>query len=744
MRKTLSALFLLSAMITTQAMSEQTYTNRLAREKSPYLLQHAHNPVDWYAWGPEAFEKAKREDKPIFLSIGYSTCHWCHVMEEESFENVETAKFLNEHFVPIKVDREERPDVDQVYMTAVTAMTGSGGWPLSAFLTPDLKPFYGGTYFPKDDRYGMPSFLRVLQSLSQSWKNNREALVKAGDNVVDALRQQTRGRGDGGGAGEELGPVVLTKAYEQLRSSFDPDRGGFGSAPKFPRSHTLSFLLRVWKRTGQKDALEMVTKTLDEMARGGMYDQLGGGFHRYSVDERWHVPHFEKMLYDQALLSKTYLEAYQITKSPAYARIASEILDYVLREMTSPEGGFYCAQDADSALDASWPKEKREGAVYVWEQAEIERLLGVDDAKIINLMYGVEPNGNVASDPHGEFPNKNVLFVAHDEEDVAKRMGKTREEIRLRLGVARTKLMAVRVQRPAPHLDDKVLTDWNGLMISSMALGYRVLGDKRYRDAAVKAANFLLAKMARADGKLLHRYRKGAPPYPPRQAGRDEDEAGIVGTLEDYAFLVHGLFDLFEAVQDPKYLEQAAHWTSEMTRLFWDEKAGGFFLSAHDAEALLLRSKEIYDGAIPSGNSFAALDLLRVGRLTGNRALEERARKVFVAFSREIVAAPSAYPQMLMALDFSFGPVQEIVIAGDLGEAGTEAMLAEIYQRFLPSTVIAIHPSQPASTRVAMEKLIPFMVGQNSINGKPTVYVCQNYACQVPTTDIGKFKEALK
>ncbi len=716
-------------MITTQSMSDQTFINRLAREKSPYLLQHAHNPVDWYAWGPEAFDKAKREDKPIFLSIGYSTCHWCHVMEEESFENVETAKFLNEHFVPIKVDREERPDVDQVYMTAVTAMTGSGGWPLSAFLTPDLKPFYGGTYFPKDDRYGMPGFLRVLQSLSQSWKDNREALVKAGDNVAEALRQQTRGSGSGEG-GEALGPVVLTKAYEQLRSSFDPDRGGFGSAPKFPRSHTLSFLLRVWKRTGQKEALEMVTKTLDEMARGGMYDQLGGGFHRYAVDERWHVPHFEKMLYDQALLSKTYLEAFQITKSPAYARIASEILDYVLREMTSPEGGFYCAQDADSALDASRPKEKKEGAVYVWEEAEIERLLGVQDAKIISLMYGVESNGNVASDPHGEFPNKNVLFVAHEEEDVAKRLGLTVGEVRLRLREAKGKLMTVRVQRPAPHLDDKVLTDWNGLMIASMALGYRVLGDKRYRDAAVKAADFLLSKMARADGKLLHRYREG--------------EAGIVGTLEDHAFLVHGLFDLFEAVQEPKYLEQAVRWTGEMNRLFWDNKAGGFFISAHDAEALLLRSKEIYDGAIPSGNSFAALDLLRVGRLTGNRTFEERAQKVFESFSHDIAAAPSAYPQMLMALDFSFGPVQEIVIAGDVGEAGTEAMLAEIYQRFLPSTVMAIHPSQPASMRVAIEKLIPFMVGQNSINGKPTAYVCQNYACQAPTTDIKKFKEALK
>ncbi len=697
---------------------QHRYTNRLAHEKSPYLLQHAHNPVDWYPWGKEAFAKAKKEDKPIFLSIGYSTCHWCHVMEEESFEDPQTAQFLNEHFVPIKVDREERPDVDQIYMAAVMAMTGSGGWPLSVFLTPDLKPFYGGTYFPNSDRYGMPSFMTLLRSLSESWKANRAGLVNAGENLTQAIRQQSQ-REAGGSA--RLDADVLKRAHEQLRGNFDSDLGGFGGAPKFPRSHLLSFLLRYWKRSGDAEALGMVTKTLDEMAKGGMYDQLGGGFHRYSVDERWHVPHFEKMLYDQALLAKTYLEATQATGNAEYARVAREIFDYVFREMTSAEGPFYCAQDADSVPDAKRPRDKKEGAVYVWEQAEIEILLGKENAEIFDYAYGVESHGNAQSDPHGEFTNKNILFAAHGEAQIAKRFSKKPEEVRDILRNAREKLMAVRAQRPSPHLDDKMLTDWNGLFISSLAMGSMVLEESRYRDAAKKAADFILARLVDKDGRLLHRYRDG--------------EAGIPATLEDHAFLAHGLFDLFEATQEPKYLDQAKHWTQEMIRLFWDEKAGGFFLSAHDAESLITRSKEVYDGAIPSGNSVAALALLRVGRLTMDSKLEEQGSKVLKAFSREIDNAPSAYPQMLIALDFALGPVKEIVIAGDVQEAGTKDMLREIYKRFLPNAVVVVNPATPGPVKSAIEALMPFVAKQNPIAGKPTAYVCQNYACSAPTND---------
>ncbi len=696
------------------------YTNRLAKEKSPYLLQHAHNPVDWYAWGPEAFAKAAREEKPIFLSIGYSTCHWCHVMEEESFEDEATAQLLNAHFVPIKVDREERPDVDQIYMKAVMAMGGSGGWPLSVFLTPDLKPFYGGTYFPKSDAYGMPSFTRVLGSVRDAWQNNRAALNSQGENVANALRQMMKREGK---ASLALEPALLFSAYQQLRGAFDADLGGFGGAPKFPRSHVLSFLLRYWKRTDNAEALAMVTKTLDAMAAGGMFDQLGGGFHRYSVDERWHVPHFEKMLYDQALLSRSYLEAYQITGNAHYGAIARSILDYVLREMTAPEGGFYSAQDADSAPDPAKPREKKEGAVYVWEHAEIQRLLGSDAAQLFCLAYGVEPNGNALNDPHGEFVHKNILFAAHNREDLAKRFKLSVPEIEKSLSQSRTKLLAERAQRPAPHLDDKVLTDWNGLMISSLAYAYGVLGDERYRAAAVKAADFLLKTMRGADGRLLHRYRDG--------------DAAIEATLEDHAFFIHGLLDLFEVTQEARYAEQAAHWTREMIRLFWDGEDGGFFLSGPDAKDLIARGKEVYDGAIPSGNSFAALDLLRLGRLTMDQKMEALAIKVFDAFAQELGQGPSAYPQMLIAADFALGPVQEIVLAGERHDAALQGMLQDVWRIFLPNKIVVWN--QPA-----LEELAPFLKQQKAMDGKTTAYVCRQYACQQPVTDRQALKQLLE
>ncbi len=683
------------------ASAEPAHTNRLAKEKSPYLLQHAHNPVDWYPWGEEAFEKARLEKKPIFLSIGYSTCHWCHVMERESFEDPATAELLNTHFVPIKVDREERPDVDALYMQAVTQMTGQGGWPLSVFLTPDRHPFYGGTYFPPEDRWGHPGFKGLLRGIAGAWETRREEVMQSGQAMVEALR----GPAEAGGAGlEALSKETLERAFQALSESYDETYGGLGPAPKFPRSHALSLLLRHWKRTGAPRALEIVEGTLRAMAAGGIYDHVGGGFHRYSTDAQWHVPHFEKMLYDQALLARTYLEAHQATGKAEYARTAREIFDYVLRDMTGGNGGFYSAEDADS-LELG-EKEQKEGAFYVWSAKEIEGILGKPDAEAFGLLYGVQLHGNAAHDPQGEFAGKNILYKARS-------VKPEQEELDRR---CRKKLFDARAKRPRPHLDDKVLADWNGLMISSMAFGAQVLDEPAYAEAARRAADFILKEMVRKDGRLLHRYRDG--------------DAAIPGHLEDYAFLIHGLVDLYEATFEVKYLNEAKRLTAEMVRLFWDEERGGFFLIGTDAEQLLVRQKEVYDGAIPSGNSVGALDLLRVGRLTGEKGLEEKASKLMETFGAQVSRQPSAFPQILIALDFGIGPSREIVIAGPPQDPGTKQMLRLIRGSFSPNQVVTFHP--------------PGEEGFLMLEGKPTAYVCQNYACNLPTTDLEKLKELIE
>ncbi len=663
--------------------------NRLIKEKSPYLLQHAENPVDWYAWGPEAFEKARRENKPIFLSIGYSTCHWCHVMEEESFVNPSIAKLLNEHFVSIKVDREERPDVDQIYMQAVMAIAGQGGWPMSLFLTPELKPFYGGTYFPPEDRWGRPGFAPILRAIVMKWSQNHDDLIKAGDEITQALKEHS-------GQKTKVQPLdesVLAKGYQQFSSQYDSHFGGFGGAPKFPRSHALSFLLRYWKRWNNPAALEIVEHTLKAMAAGGMYDQLGGGFHRYSVDGEWRVPHFEKMLYDQALLARTYLEAYQATRNEFYARIAREIFDYVLRDMTSPEGAFYSAEDADSLVDAAHPEKKAEGAFYVWSEDEIIRLCGKDVAAEFNACYGVKPEGNALSDPQGEFTGKNILYVQKTPGENIRKLKKI--------------LFDVRSKRPRPHLDDKILTDWNGLMISSLAFGARVLNEPRYAQAARKAADFILSKLKRGDSRLLHRFRDG--------------EAAVTGFLEDYAFFTLGLADLYEATFVRLYLEEARFFAHEMIRLFWDNENGGFFLSGSDAEELIAPSKELYDGAIPSGNSMAACALLKTGRLTHDLELEKKARESLDAFSAHLHQFPSGFPQMLMALDFAIGPSREIMIEGDETSAEMQEILRVIYSKFLPNTVLEFKP----------------------VCAKTKVSICRNYVCERPVTDVNQLRDAL-
>lgn len=695
------------------------HSNRLSREKSPYLLQHAHNPVDWYPWVREAFEKSKRENKPILLSIGYSTCHWCHVMEAESFEDPKTAEIMNDHYVAIKVDREERPDIDNLYMSYVMATTGSGGWPMTVFLTPDQKPFYGGTYFPPEDRYGIPGFKTLLTSIADSWKNHHDEIARSADSAAVFLQNHKGGSSGKNGLSEE----TLFAFFEQHKSSFDPEQGGFGPAPKFPRSHSLSMLLRVWLRSGNGEALAMVKKTLSEMADGGMHDQIGGGFHRYSTDNQWRVPHFEKMLYDQALLSVTYLEAYQATHDERYAQVSRGILDYVLREMTSTEGGFFSAQDADS-VDLSDSSRKKEGAFFLWKKSEIDARFPEKEAKIVDYFYGIEEKGNALSDPHGEFSGQNVLYRAQSVEETAAHFQTSVVAVEKILLEANQKLFEIRSARPAPYLDDKILTDWNGLMISAFSLASRVLHEPRYLKAAENAANFVRLNMRDKNRNLFHRYRDG--------------DTAIPANLNDYAFLIDGTLRLYEAGFDEVWMKEAIALTESMIRDFWDEKDGGFFLTASNAETLIARPKEVYDGAVPSGNSMAALDLLRLGRYTSQGRFKEFADKTLKSFSDEINAEPTAYPQMLMALDYALGHSQEIVIAGQANDAVTQSMLKEIYLRFMPNKIIMLHKTGVEGGK--MEALAPFLKEQTSPGGKTTVYVCQDYACALPVTDVDGLK----
>ena len=709
--------------------------NLLGKEKSPYLLQHADNPVWWYPWSDMAFEKAQAQDKPVFLSIGYSTCHWCHVMEHESFEDPHIAEILNKYFVCVKVDREERPDIDNIYMKAVMSLTGRGGWPLTVFVTPDRKPFYGGTYFPAQSQWGMPGLKDLLLSIHEAWQNQRAEFLQSSQSIAEHLQSKPLGQHTADHPTPDI--ETLQKAYLQFVERFDSLYGGFGPAPKFPSTHTLSFLLRYWKRTHEPKALEMAEKTLTQMARGGIYDHIGGGFHRYSTDQHWFIPHFEKMLYDQAMLSKTYLETYQITRNQEYAQTAKGILDYVLRDMTAAQEGFYSAEDADSLPPpefsnmtpaSAMPSHKLEGAFYLWRYHEIVELLGKESAVLLNYYYGVEAQGNVLADPHGEFTGKNILYAAHSLDETAQKFGKTPQEIEQILSESRNKLFAARQRRPRPHLDDKVLVDWNGLMISSLAFGSGVLHEPKYRLAAEQSAQFILSTLIRKDGRLLRRYRDG--------------EAGILGTLEDYAFFIHGLIDLYEATFKAEYLKQAKRLTEDMVRLFWDEKEGGFFFTGSDAERLLVREKVIYDGAIPSGNSMAALDLLRLGRLTFNKNWENKAEELFKAFGQELSSAPSAFAQALMALDFALGPSQEIVIAGQKDDGQTQAMLKSIYERFLPNKVVILRPAGEEQARAIIEAA-PFVKGQQALEGKTTAYVCKNYTCEFPTSDIQKFEQLL-
>jgi uncharacterized protein YyaL (SSP411 family) len=685
--------------------------NRLAHEKSPYLLQHAHNPVDWYPWGEEAFEKAARENKPLFLSIGYSTCHWCHVMERESFENDEIARVLNENFVAIKVDREERPDIDRIYMLFVQASTGSGGWPMSVWLTPDRKPFFGGTYFPPDNRFGRPGFRMILERLAQSWGDDRARIEHSGAQVLEQLRQYSAV--DPGYA--MAGPGALESAYLGFRRTFDARLGGFGQAPKFPRPSIHNFLVRYYAETHKQEALDMVLLTLRAMAKGGMNDHLGGGFHRYSVDDRWFVSHFEKMLYDQAQLAVSYLEAFQITRDDQYAAAARDIFTYVLRDMTDPGGGFYSAEDADSVIDPAHPHEKGEGAFYIWSAEEIRTALGEAAPAIFCYRYGVREGGNVEEDPHGEFNGRNILFEEHTLAETAARAGASVEETRAVLQRASETLLDIRSARPRPLRDDKVLAAWNGLMISAFAKGAQILDEPRYAQAARAAADFLRRHLWDDSRKiLLRRHRQG--------------ESAIDGFLDDYAYVGLALLDLYEATFDPGDFAWAVELTERAIALFEDAEGGGFFSTSGDG--LVLRLKDDYDGAEPSGNSGMALLLLRLARMTDRADFRRSAERTLQAFSSRLEDAGTGVPQMLVAHAFALAKPREIVLAGPADDAVMREMLTTIRRRFLPSAVV-MRAEQAGRDMPAA-------------GGLPTAYVCENFACQLPVTSVAALDELLK
>jgi hypothetical protein len=689
------------------------HTNRLAQESSPYLLQHAHNPVDWYPWGPQAFQKARAENKPIFLSIGYSTCHWCHVMERESFENQRIADLLNRYYVPIKVDREERPDVDRIYMTFVQATTGGGGWPMSVWLTPDLQPFFGGTYFPPEPRYGHPGFDSILTQIATAWAAGPDRIVDSARDMVEQLKRHTSFEALRPGA-PPIDPAMLDSGFFVFRRSFDSRLGGFGGAPKFPRPSVLNFLLRYYAGAKNREALDMSLLTLREMAKGGMHDQLGGGFHRYSVDGHWLVPHFEKMLYDQAQLAISYLEAFQITADPQYADTARRTLDYVLRDMTAT--GFYSAEDADSAADPACPAVKREGAFYIWTAQEIRALLGEPSAEWFCYRYGVEDGGNVHNDPHDEFSGRNILYRAHTVEETARQFAQPLEEMRAGLLRAEGILLQARSRRIRPHLDDKILTAWNGLMISAFALAGAVLDDPRYQQAARAAAEFLLSRMFDpATGILLRRFRAG--------------DAAVPGFLEDYALLAQGLLDLYQAQFDLAHLEAAARLTEKQIELFEDRERGAFFGAAADP-SLIVQVKEDYDGAEPSGNSVAVMNLLRLARMTNRADFRESAERTLAAFAPRLAAAPVALPQMLAACEFLLREPREIVVAGERGAADTNALLRKVHSTFGPNRIVLLVDSP--ETRRKLAAAIPAIGSMQAIQGRASAFVCTNYACQLP------------
>ncbi len=669
--------------------------NRLADEQSPYLLQHANNPVDWYPWGEEAFKKAKELDRPIFLSIGYSTCHWCHVMEHESFEDDSVAKLLNDGFISIKVDREELPEIDHVYMTVCQAMTGGGGWPLTIVMTPAKEPFFAGTYFPKDKRGGRSGLFQILPMITDAWTSKRQDIMTSVGQVKNYLDQLNSKP-----AGNNFSTELINKAYDQFRNGFDEEYGGFFKAPKFPSPHNLIFLMRYHHSFDNKIALDMATKTLKQMRLGGIYDHIGFGFHRYSTDRHWLVPHFEKMLYDQAMIAMAYIEAYHITGEDIFAQTAREIFTYVLRDMTASEGGFFSAEDADS--------EGEEGKFYIWTEQEIKEVLGEDYGKEFNDIFSITTPGNYRDESSGKETRLNIPHLKNYNTNGSNEFESARE-----------KLFNIREKRIHPLKDDKILTDWNGLMIAALAKAAIVLDEPVYLDAAEKAAEFVLHSISKGE-RLLKRYRNGV--------------AALDAHLDDYAFMAWGLLELYEATFATKYLSQSLDLMNIMVEDFWDDKNGGFFLGSDQSEKLIVRSKTAYDGAIPSGNSVAVMNMVKLTRITGNTNWAELAEKTIRAFSEDVNRAPTGYTLMLTGFMFDTQNSKEIVIVGDSRNRNTTKFLHTIRASYAPHKVLLFKDTSVSDNR--LEQLANWTSTQNSINGKPTAYVCKNFACNQPTSDL--------
>ncbi|HEY6118566.1 MAG TPA: thioredoxin domain-containing protein [Pyrinomonadaceae bacterium] len=681
-------------------MSQPGKPNSLITETSPYLLQHAYNPVDWYPWGEEAFAKARQDNKPLLLSVGYSACHWCHVMAHESFENDEIASLMNENFVNIKVDREERPDVDQIYMNAVQMMTHHGGWPMTVFLTPEGVPFYGGTYFPPEDRYNMPGFRRVLLSVAEAYRERPEDIERTTASLLVELRKANEGIGNTG----TMSPDLLDAAYRGIAKNYDELDGGFGAAPKFPPAMTLEFLLRTFSRTGQTEALEMVSHTCRKMANGGMYDQMGGGFHRYSTDSKWLVPHFEKMLYDNALLSRLYLHYFQVSGDKSAREVVEGVLDYVLREMTDPLGGFYSSQDADS--------EGHEGKFFIWDQDEIQTLLGARNAQLFDAYYDITAKGN--------FEGKNIANVKHSLDEVAKAEGVAPDLLKRIVDEGRKKLFAAREKRIKPHRDEKVLTAWNGLMMASFAEAGVVLERQDYTKAAERNADFLLGNLL-SNGLLLRSWKDG--------------QAKFNGYLEDYAFLIDGLLMLYETTGTLRWLEESIKRADKMIEEFWDQEDGGFFFTGKSHENLIIKSKDYFDNATPSGNSVAADVLLRLALLTDKSDYRNRSVSLLLQVSDFARRYPTGFGRWLCAFDFHLGQPKEIALV--LGSPGDASELRkEIWRHFLPNKVVA-------TSGQGAESVIPLLQDRPPLNNQPTVYVCEHQTCQMPVTDVQGLRKEL-
>jgi uncharacterized protein len=685
--------------------------SHLSSQRSPYLQEHANDLVNWYPWGTEAFDQAKKYNKLIFLSIGYSSCHWCHVMQHEDFENPRVAELMSRYFVSILVDREERPDVDREYLAVCEMLTGSGGWPLNVIMTPDRKPFFASTYIPSESEPGRPGMLELVPEIDRKWEHNPNELSKGGDKVARLLQQSL----DRNTPGPAIGEATLKTAYGQLASTFDRRYGGFGGAPKFPPALDILFLLRYWKRTGDENALNMVEKTLDAMRGGGVFDQIGFGFHRYAADDGWRVPHFEKMLYDQALLAMAYVEAYQATRQQPYAATARQIFNYVLRDLTSPQGAFYDAEDADS--------EGTEGGYYLWTEKQIREVLDAQDAALISKVFDIRKRGNFPGGTRGE----NILYLRAPLQEIAAQMKMSSGGLQARIETACRKLLAARQKRSPPRKDDKILTAWNGLMIAAFAKGAQAFGDAEYAHVAEHAADFVLGNMRASDGRLFHVYEDGT--------------ANIPGNLDDYSFLIWGLIELYEATFHLPYLRQAINLNTQLTQHFWDRKTGGFFFTADDDLNHLVREKNIDDVELPSGNSVAELNMLRLSDMTGNPGLAAMALQVEQAFSGAISKSPSDYSGALVTVDYALGPSYEVVVAGNSDAPGTRAMLRAALAPFLPDKVVLLRPTEEPLP--AILNFANYTRYESGINNRPTAYVCLKYNCQLPTNDTGKMLQLL-